>query len=218
MSIPLYYAMPFEAFREGLTIKSAQLDFCFYKDGTLSVPKQIIPNSPIIINDAFSPAQIPEQATISHIISLSSHGCFLDFERPPSDWSISLLKGLRSQLPVQRILAVPPAYAPYAENSAIIIAINHPVNNWTQFCRRQQQTYKKWMLEIIPYKTTIPKNTKNVKTHTICKAVCICRTDNNGVSYFDTMETILSKLEIAEYYGCIAGIGLLHELEELELL
>lgn len=216
MSIPLYFAMPWEASGSCEANQKAQLGFCFHNDAALSVPEQIIPNCPIIINDANLPKQIPGQTTISNIIALSSCGCILDFERKPSDWSRSFIKDLELQLPETSLFAVPSAYYQFTKRAAAIIPTDKPVNSWTQFCRKIQAQYNKWMLEIIPQNKTVSQNIRSGKPQKVSDSVCFCRSENNVISYYDTFETVLSKLEIAEYYGCIAGIGLHYELENLK--
>lgn len=213
MSIPLYFAMSWEASQTHSAAHKAQLGFGFQKGGTLFVPEHSIANAPIVINDAIVPQCSLDKNTIRRLADLCKRGCFFDFERPVSDWSIRIFKELQPCLDENLFLAVPQAYAGFAHYAAAIVSVPELPNNWTQFCKKQQEAYNKWVWEVIPYQKTVPMPAGKIKAGTIKNANCCCRQTKDKLLYYDTMETIFSKLEIAQYYGCIAGIGLSMELD-----
>lgn len=209
--------MSWEASETHNAAKKAQLGFGFHKDGTLSLPERLIQNAPIVINDAIVPNCLPEESTLDHLAALCCHGCFFDFERPASKWSTYLIKSLKMKCNPNVLFAVPQSYAEASQSAVKIVLLNRPINNWTRFCKHQHEAYGCWAWEIIPCKKTVPisfnqklSNEKIKNTNYRC-----CKTQNSIV-FYDTMETIKSKLEIAAYYGCIAGIGLYSELDEME--
>ena len=123
MSIPLYFAMSWEAAQNHSAAYKAQLGFGFQKDGTLFVPEQSILNAPIVLNDAIVPQCMPGKITINRLAGLCRRGCFFDFERPASNWSIRLFKELQAYLDANSLLAVPQEYVKFAPQAAVIVSV-----------------------------------------------------------------------------------------------
>lgn len=215
MSIPLYFAMNYEESIIFSAPHTAQLGFGFREDGTVYMPNHIIPGSAIVINDAVLPKKSPQETDFRELSELVSCGCFLDFERSVCPVLVPFLKELQSCAKNAPIFAVPMQYSDLLDCCAVIVTNIGLPNSWTAFCKKQQERFGTWVWEVIPYKKLIKVQAPGKPSGSLSDALCRYRQTADGILYYDTMETITAKSEIAGYYGCIAGIGLYGELKQL---
>lgn len=215
MSIPLYFAMHWDETAESGITQKAQLGFRFRRDGTLLLPQKLLADAPVILDDSSVPAALPDKDILQMLSKIGRNGIFLDFERPKSAWSIALLHMLNDALPQDIPLFVPESYANLLPRASVVVTVTQPPNHWSRFCKTQQEKYKRWGWEVVPCRQKLRLSQESFKSGTLEYAGCLCRQENGMLIYYDTMQTIRSKLEIAACYGCTCAIGLYSELKQI---
>ena len=209
MSIPFYFAMEENEADQPSEGLRAQLGFGFRADGSLRFPERRITGASAVIDDNILPAKAPEPAVLDRLAEACGNGCFLDFERPINEVGAAVAVGLQQRL--RGKMTVPPALQSLCPDAAVQIP-ESLCNNWETYVRRVQAKYgDRWVLEIIPWDKRIEMPYKAALDGCLHTAVCHYRVKAGAVHYYDTEETIMKKLAIAERYGCQAGIVLLRE-------
>ncbi len=209
MSIPLYFAA---SCKESVTFSAAKaLPFgCgMTKAGDFRMPENFWSGVPLLLDDAV-PA-LPNSKSLQKLKELCSHGCILDFERPVSNFHLALIRKL-SDMKIAP-LWLPERFSIYEPKAVTIISHNLPHNSWIQFCTGLQARYpNRWALELQPLNCTkkLPQIQKSRVIY-LESAVCQCKIEADSITYYDTQQTLLKKLHIAEKYGCQGAIALWSE-------
>lgn len=209
MSIPFYFAM--EEYEAGLPAgrRCAQLGFGFREDGSPRFPDRFIPGAAAVINDNILPVKAPEPAVLDRLAEACENGCFLDFERPISEVSAAIAVGLQQRLNGK--MTVPQALHSLCPDADAQIP-GLLCNNWEAYVQKAHATNgDQWVLEVIPWDKRIQMPFSESKEGCLHAAVCRYRFKDGTAHYYDTDETIMQKLAVAERYGCQAGIVLLRE-------
>lgn len=178
------------------------------QDGQLRLPEDFWARGPLLFNDAVP--VFPTQQALRRLCELCEHGCILDFERPVQSFHIALIRALQEH--GVKPLWLPERFYPYAKSPTVLIPSD--VNNaWQRFCRAQMERYPvQWALELQPicFKQRLPWRTAE-GGGALDEAVCRWEADADGIGYYDTQETLLKKLRIAEAFGCQGAVALWSE-------
>ena len=212
MPIPLYFAVNC---KENVTLsdtKALPFSCGMTKNGELRFPQSFWSETPLLLDDAIPVP--PTARCLQKIKELSSKGCILDFERQPSGFHFVLIQKLR-EMKISP-LWLPERFFSYAPNATAIVTHNLPHNSWKQFCLSQQRRFPKgWALEMQPLKCTkkLPQAQKP-REYFLQEALCQCCVQGDRITYYDTRQTLLKKLHVAEEYGCQGAIALWSEWPE----
>lgn len=214
MSIPLYFAIEENEAAPEANARIAQLGFGFREDGSLLLPKQMLPDAPAIVNDRYLPASAPDAADLDRLAEACANGCFLDFERPLDEVGAAIALGLRQRLKGK--MAVPPAlHAICPEANVQIPALL--CNHWEAAMRRIEAAYgTQWILELIPWNASLKTPLRMEAQGYLSIAECSYRITDGTILYYDTEESLKRKLSKAEACGCQAGIILLREYRQIQ--
>ncbi len=208
MPIPLYFSAKC---KESVTFPAGTVlpyGCSMTQDGQLQFPEDFWTQGPLLIND--SVPVFPTQQALRRLRELCAQGCILDFERPVQNFHIALIEALQEC--GVKPLWLPERFYPYAKLSTVLIPSG--VNNaWESFCRVQMERYPMaWALELQPirFRRKLPWHIGKGGA-ALEKAVCHWKTDADSIEYFDTRDTLLKKLHIAEAYGCQGAVALWSE-------
>ena len=213
MSIPLYFAMNQDETEKYPAPRRAQLGFGFQINGKPVIPSRLIPDAPAVVNDMVLPEAAPE---VEELAERCVMGCILDFERKITPVHIAILQELEKRLPKTSILVIPTALLPYSSIGIPLICPVNQKNSWKNFCKMQEQAYSRWFWEVIPWNLTRSFPIKGTSQGVLTEALCCYERNRGNVRYFDTEETIESKLKTAEAQGCLGAVGLAMELSQLK--
>lgn len=213
MSIPLYFAMNQDETQKYPAQRRAQLGYGFQINGKPVIPSRLIPGAPAVINDMVLPEEAPE---VDELAERCEMGCILDFERKITPVHIAILQELEKRLPKTSILVIPTALLPYSSMGIPLICPEIQKNSWKNFCIMQKQAYSRWFWEVIPWNLTRSFPIKGGSKGVLTGAQCCYERNRRIVRYFDTEETIESKLRTAEEQDCIGAVGLAMELSQLK--
>lgn len=219
MSIPLYFAAECKAF----TTASPQLlkaftGFGIYNDGSPRIPSMAgLAKGLVVIDDQTLPqVEVPEN-TFETLITYCKAGCFFDFMQAPTQAHSAIIQGFLPLLGKESLVLVAETYGQQFLNCIPVISCPFPLNHWERFIRQCGKLYPSgWCLELIPWAWKMNTSLNTQKSEEYLENV-MCLTKHTGgiIQYYDTAETLLSRLHLAENYGCRYAIGLYHELTEL---
>ena len=209
MSIPLYFIAKR---KELVTLPNARplpYSYGMSKDGSLRTPEIGWAGTPIILDDAYTGKLTP--SFMERLKLACTNGCILDFERPGNSFHMALIRALEAwELSPYWI---PEAFAPHSKKATVIVSSTLPHNSWKMYCKCQQQKYtNRWALELQPINCIrkLPQAQKD-RTFYLEESTCNCRIRGNEITYYDTGESLLRKLHIAESFGCQGAIALWNE-------
>ncbi len=206
MSIPLYLGVNC---KESVTLPGAQavsIGCGMTKNGELRRGKSFWSGTPLLIDDAVM--ALPTEKCWSEIRSLCAKGCILDFERSPGTFHSRFIQRL-TEIKIAP-LWLPEAYAAFAPKGIVLLSHSLPHNSWRQFCSGLNTRYpQRWALELQPVKCEKKLPQKQPQREFFLReAICQCKIRDDRILYYDTAQTLLQKLKIAESYGCQGGIAL----------
>lgn len=214
MSIDLYLAGNCKEIMTDSHAKSISFGWGMNRSGQLRRPEEYHEAQPIIIDDSIIATVSP--SFTQALLPFCKNGCVLDFERQPGNFHFALLSLLRKHK--VKPLWVPKSFHVYVPEAEIMISCDLPHNSWKQFCSAQQKQYQnKWVLEYQPLH--LVKNmpdTKNKEDFFLPEAICMAKIKDHQLFYYDTKQTVIKKLLVAEQYGCQGMIGIQSEWESLK--
>ncbi len=213
MSVPVFFAVKRKESINFPNARYIQPGFGFTPQGAVRLPASILPDVPILLDDAFLPPTPPAKELLVQLAHHGGKGIILDFERPPCPLHTALANELRTLLP-----AVVPIWAPepYLQETKGIRAkriCQNPCNDWQSFCRTGAH-YEGWLLELTPWRLSRADNGSDFPARFLPNPLCFAEHSNGRLRYFDTRKTLLQKLDAAKKYGCIGAVGILKELPE----
>lgn len=215
MSIPLYLAYDWKESVNNWIPPAAQLGFGFFADGSPRLPEQTLPDALTVIDDAVLPEKVLP-AALERLAAHCRNGCLLDFERKPNAAHRAILLGLAGLLADVPLFAVPERFSALYPRALPFVTQPRQCASWSDFARRTQRQYPNgWMLEIFPCSYTAKMPFAKTQSGFLESAVCCYRQSGASIRYYDTMQTLRNKLEIAERHGCRAAVGLYCELSPL---
>ena len=204
MQIPVYLAVKQE---EVPKFHLAQLGFGFYPNGSVRIPRKILPKAVAVVDDLYIPNF--NQSAIEMLKSKLPNGCIFDFERKMTPQHSKLVKA------ISNVIALPAEFHTLAPKALPIVSCAEPCNRWLSFLQETQKAFPRgWMLEITPWSRKISGNATK-KEGFLQNAVCRYKYEDGELLYYDTKQTIAQKLTLAQNYGCRGAIGLLDELKAL---
>lgn len=181
--------------------------------GELRAARDFQSNGPLLLDDAYT--VLPTENCLKKLFNLCQNGCILDFERSAGEFHRHIIR----QMAAWHIapLWLPERFAPYAPTAFVTISQTLPHNSWRQFCQSIQQRYpNRWCLELQPVnwekKLAVPQKIRDVYLE---EAACMCKICAGTVRYYDTKQSLLKKLRIAEDCGCRGAIALWSEWQNL---
>ncbi len=206
MSIPLYLGTNC---KESVTLSGARalsIGCGLTKNGEFRRAQNFWSGTPLLLDDAV--IATPTGKCWEEIRSLSAKGCILDFERSPGPFHSQFIQGLlRMNISP---LWLPKAYISFAPKAIALVPHNLPHNSWRQYCQGVEKQYgRRWALELQPIKweKKLPQKQSN-REFFLKEALCQCKIQENRILYYDSAQSLLQKLRIAEDHGCQGAIAL----------
>lgn len=219
MNLPLYFALT-----ENMSEPAEQTD-----DPTARfyIPSSILPKTDILIvtdKPVRGSAEDFAAQFCTAIKASCAKGVLFDFENPLNAFFVRFAELVISTFP-DLFFLLPKQYAAICESALILCTPCLPQNSWESFCRQMQKAYpNRWALELIPYQLKYERGTKAqisyraLRQYCTCEgqylsqAVCMSQRSPCRHLIYDTPQTLRSKLEIAQNFGCQFSIGLIDEL------
>lgn len=213
MSIDLYFIGNCKEIVTYPTVHSLSYGWGMDEKGAVRHLSANTEETPIVIDDSIVPPV--KEELLAKLVCCCKHGCILDFERQYSPFHGALISSLRKAKIAP--IWIPENYKKYCPEAIPLVFTELPHNSWKNYCISQHQQYRKgWALEYHPVQLSKQSFSPIEKKRTVLRdALCITETKNGQVTYYDTIETILEKLRIAEQYGCKGMIGIADEWHKL---
>lgn len=211
MSINLYFIGNCKEFMTYPNIYSVSYGWGIDAAGKLRKATKYDRTQPIVIDDSII-APITTDF-IRMLLPYCEKGCILDFERKPGQFHTELLQSLEKISPIW----LSPQYRKLAPKAYCMITCELPHNSWKSFCMAQNRQYgSKWVLEYHPLQITKEcRNFKKQKIQYLPDAICMTDAKGNLLYYYDTVQTIMEKRNIAAQYGCQGMICIAEEWKNL---
>ncbi len=221
MSIPLYFAADCKEFLTAQeSFQKACTGFGINADGSPRIPQMAaLVKGLVVIDDATLPETTVPGNTYEHLVRHCNDGCFFDFMRKPTQQHVDILKQMQARLPKGSTILIAENFLRYFPSALPVLSCATPCNHWKGFASQAARRYSGgWCLELIPWKWLSKAKTKKMQHKAYLPQAMCCMANTGGVvQYYDTPQTIKSKILVAEQYGCRAAIGLYHELLEVGL-
>lgn len=178
----------------------------FAPDGEPRIPAQEFASAPILLDDAFLPQMLREDA-VAALAQYAKRGIVFDFERPPGARHRSLMEALQAQLAANVPLWAPEGYLKGTKNVRALRSCPFPCNDWEKFCAAGA-AMDGWMLELTPWSQTRPSAGEDFPPRFLENALCFTERKGGLLRYFDTRQTLRRKIAEAQRHGCVAALGL----------
>ena len=182
------------------------------RSGDLRLPNNFWCGTPLLFDDAFP--VLPKENCLKSLRSLCENGCILDFERNPDSFHLQIMHKMMQWGVVP--LWIPAKFASISVKAIIIFKSDLPHNNWRQYCQSIQDHYpNRWALEFQPilWSRKLTTTNNSPKTIFLQDSVSMCKIFEDMATYYDTLETLQKKMQIAMECGCQGGIALWQEWE-----
>ena len=214
MSINLYFIGNCKDFMTYPTFRSLSYGWGINKNGGIRRPNENPTATPIVIDDSIA---LPVSAeSLTELADCCGYGCILDFERQYSPFHAALISVLQKA----RVgpIWIPANYTKHCPEAIPLVLTELPHNSWKNYCISLERTYHTgWALEYHPVRISKPSSASSCSARRVLlrNALCITESNNGQIHYFDTVETIMEKIRIAEQYGCKGIIAIADEWKAL---
>ncbi len=211
MPVPVFFAVKRKESINFPNARFIQPGFGFTPQGAVRLPPNLLPDVPILLDDAFLPPAPPAKELLVQLAHHGEKGIVLDFERPPCPMHTVLANELRALLPAGVPIWAPEPYLRGTKGIRAKRICQSPCNDWHSFCRAGAH-YEGWLLELTPWSLSRTDNGSDFPARFLPNPLCFAERSGGILRYYDTRKTLLQKLEAAKEHGCAGAVGIFEEL------